>query len=122
MPPFSYWDIVTTKTDCFELFIYCCMWIMLEKMVHMYFQMPYGLARELVEAGEDKQKRKELMVKFKEYLLYIRCIFNGVFCAICGTYYVYTYGLRLDTWCNVFEHTVSTIQIAWFLSDLILNF
>ena len=122
MPPFSYWDIVTTKKDCLELFIYCCMWIMLEKMINMYVRMPDELARDLAEAGEDKKKRKELTIKFKEYKTNIRDLFNGVFCAICSTYYVFAYGLKVDTWCNGFEYTISTIQVAHFLSDLIMTF
>lgn len=119
MPSFSYLDIIMTKTDMLELFIYCCICMMLWKMIEMYVQMPDRLATELEEADKNERKRKEVILKFQEYKLSIRNFFNGVFCMICSTYYVFAYGLRVDTWCNEFEHFVSTVQVAYFLSGFI---
>ena len=122
MPQFSYFDILTSKEDCIELFIYCCMWMMLEKMIQMYVPMTDKLRREMEEAGQDERKRKKLILKFEEYKESIRNFINGVFCVIFSTYYLFAYGLRVNTWCNGFEHTVIVIQVAHFLTSLILTF
>ena len=94
MPPFSYFDVVTSKSDCLELFIYSCMWMILDKMIQMYVPISDKLARELEEAGTDERKRKIVMLKFGEYKLNIRNFFNGVFCVSCSTYYLFAYGLN----------------------------
>ena len=122
MPPFSFTAIAATTSDYLHIIFYCFIWNITEKIILNYTPMPEYCISEYENAGQDPIALKKALNNFTQYKQNIKTIIHNIYGLVFGTYYVFTYGLRVDTWCNNLEYTMCKISLSYFVNDLISGF
>jgi len=139
VPPFDY-TIYAGKKDFGILSLWLVFWFTLYYLVNKYIEKPnyYQIQEEKLASetiaetnktfstpetplDNSTKNNKPMKFTFWRFKLYSITAINAWVTFFAGIYYAIVYGIRGDQWNNTFETCFSTMQVAYFLYDIIVS-